>query len=411
MAAVPGVRTTILDRFYTQARTDLPGGPLIAVIGKRNNAASASAPDFTPYLATSEQDVITQFGEDSQLHRAFYELSTGGAPRVAFIPLPSNTTFNHGAGTIASATYPTINMFDEAFAAVESVRADIVVPWGRGGDTTDWDDYATPVATPGNNSSDFFYADNSTNLSYSWAKKVADKCSDITYNSYPIIAVMGVAPIPGAETPTPTQLSSGLAFSNLVSKELISTGQFISIVATEVSPISAPSTWGWSNGACLYAALISRLPAFSATSNKPMYNIDKLRYNITRVQAETLSGKGVVCGQLDFTRIPKWVDGTTFAKLNSDFVRLSTIRIVYDAVKLVKSVAQNYVGEGMSITMQNAFQTQISSSLQSMTKLGAINQSDFRVQYSPSENKAYVDLAIVPAFELREVVVQVSVNF
>jgi hypothetical protein len=46
-----------------------------------------------------------------------------------------------------------------------------------------------------------------------------------------------------------------------------------------------------------------------------------------------------------------------------------------------------------------------------MTKLGAINQSDFRVQYSPSENKAYVDLAIVPAFELREVVVQVSVNF
>lgn len=409
--ALPGVRTTILDRFYTQARTDLPGGPLIAVIGKRNNATSATSPDFIPYLATSEQDVITQFGEDSQLHRAYYELSTGGASRCAFIPLPSNTTFNHSNGTIASASYATLNIFDEAFSAVEAIRADIVVPWGRGGDSTDWDDYATPVATPGNNSSDYFYADNSSNSLNSWAKKVADKCSEITYNSYPIIGVIGVAPLVGPENPTPTQLNTGVNLTNLVSREVFTTGEYLSIVATEVHPISAPDSWGWSNGACLYAALIARLSSWSATSNKPMYNIDKLRYNVTRTQAETLSGKGVVAGMLDFSRIPKWVDGATFAKSTSDFVRLTTIRIVYDAVKLVKSVAQNYVGEGMSIQMQNAFHTQISSSLQSMTKLGAINQSDFRVQYSPAENKAFVDLAIVPAFELREVIIQVSVNF
>lgn len=409
--ALPGVRTTILDRFYNQARTDLPGGPLIAVIAKRNNAATALAPDFTPYLASSEQDVITQFGENSQIHKAFYELSTGGAPRVAFVPLPSNTTFNHAAGTMASATYATIDVFNEAFAAVEAIRADIVVPWGRGGDTTDWDDYATPVATPGNNTSDYFYADNSTNASFSWAKKISDKCYEITFNSYPVVAVMGVAPIAGPQNPTPSQLATGVTFPNLISKELLSNGQFVQVVATEVHPISAPTSWGYSNGACLYAALMTRLPSWSATTNKPMYNIDQLRYNVTRTQADTLSGKGVVVGQLDFSRIPKWVDGVTFAKSTSDFVRLSTLRIIFDAVKLVKSVAQNYVGEGMSITMQNAFQTQISSSLQSMTKIGAINQSDFRVAYSPADNKAYVDLAIVPAFELREVVVQVSVNF
>lgn len=409
--ALPGVRTTILDRFYNQARTDLPGGPLIAVIGKRTTAATTIAPDFTPYSAVSEQDVITQFGENSQLHRAFYELSTGGAPSMVLIALPANTTFNHAAGTIASTTYATLNLFDEAFAAVESIRADIVIPWGRGGDTTDWDDYATPVATPGNNSVDYFYADNSSNTAFSWAKKVADKCYDITFNSYPIIAIMGTAPIAGAEVPTPSQLTAGLLFPNLVNRESITRGEYLSVVATEVKPISAPASWGWSNGACLYAALISRLSSWSATTNKPMYNINSLRYNVTRTQAEAVSNKGVVCGQLDFNRVPKWVDGTTFSKATSDFTRLSTVRIVYDAVKLIKSVAQNYVGEGMSINMQNAFQTQISSSLQSMTKLGAINQSDFRVQYSPAENKAYVDLAIVPAFELREVVVQVSVNF
>lgn len=410
--ALPGVKTTILDRFYNLARTDLPGGPLIAVIAKRSTAATTTAPDFVPYFGISEQDVITQFGENSQLHRAYYELSTAGAARVALIPLPSNTTFNHAAGTISSATYATLNPFDEAFAAVEAVRADIVVPWGRGSDTTDWDDYATPVATPGNNTSDYFYADNSSSSSFSWVKKVADKCADITLNSYPVIAVMGVAPIAGPQNPSPSQLATGVTLPNLIAKDGITNGQFVSVIATEVHPINAPSTWGYSNGACLYAGLISRLPSWSATTNKPMYNIDQLRYNVTRTQADTLgSTKGVVCGQLDFSRTPRWVDGVTFAKTASDYLRLTTLRIVYDAVKLVKSVAQNYVGEGMSITMQNAFQTQINSSLQSMTKMGAINQSDFRIQYSPVDNKAYIDLAIVPAFELREVIVQVSVNF
>ena len=409
--ALPGVKTTILDRFYNLARTDLPGGPLIAVIAKRSTAATTTAPDFVPYFGVSEQDVITQFGENSQLHRAYYELSTAGAPRVVLIPLPSNTTFNHAAGTISSATYATLNMFDEAFSSVEAVRADIVVPWGRGSETLDWDDYATPVATPGGSSSDYFYADNSSSSSFSWAKKVADKCADITLNSYPVLAVMGVAPIAGPQSPTPTQLATGVSFPNLISKEVLTTGQFLTVVAAEVHPINAPDAWGYSNGACLYAALMARLSSWSAPTNKPMYNIDALRYNVTRTQADTLSGKGIVVGQLDFSRTPKWVDAVTFAKTASDFVRLTTLRIVFDAVKLVKSVAQNYVGEGMSITMQNAFQTQISSSLQSMTKMGAINQSDFRIQYSPSENKAYVDLAIVPAFELREVIVQVSVNF
>jgi hypothetical protein len=59
--ALPGVRTTILDRFYNLARTDLPGGPLIAIIAKRTTAASTTAPDFVAYYATGEQDVITQF--------------------------------------------------------------------------------------------------------------------------------------------------------------------------------------------------------------------------------------------------------------------------------------------------------------------------------------------------------------
>jgi hypothetical protein len=48
--ALPGVRTTILDRFYNLARTDLPGGPLIALVAKRSTATSSTAPDFHSLL-------------------------------------------------------------------------------------------------------------------------------------------------------------------------------------------------------------------------------------------------------------------------------------------------------------------------------------------------------------------------
>lgn len=407
--ALPGVRTTILDRFYNLSRTDLPGGPLIAVIAKRTTANSTASPNFTPYYPISESDVITQFGLNSYIHRAYYELTTSGASRIVLVPLPSDTVFNHTTAALSSASHSTVDPLDASFAAVESARADIVVPWGRGSDSTDWEDSATPSAT-GNNSSDFFYADNSSSTSNSWVSKIAEKCGEVTLNSYPLFAVLGIKGLAGIENPTPSEVSTGLALSNLVSKSAVVNGHLVSVVAAEIHTLSAPASWGWSNGACNYAALVSRLDAWSATTGKPVYNVDRLRYDITRTQAETLIGKGLVPVQLDFSRSPRWVDGITFSASGSDYERLSTLRIVFDAVKLVRAIAQNYVGEGMSLQMRNAFETQISSALRSMQQVGAVNASDFRVQYSPSQNKAYVDLALTPAFELREVIVSVSVN-
>src|SRR5690606_15979229 len=127
---------------------------------------------------------IAEFGENSQLHRAYYELTTAGAPRVALVALPSDTVFNHTTAEITSASYSFTGdeMLEEAFGAAESARADIIVPWGRGTDSTDWEDPATPA----NDTDDFFYADNSTSVGTSWVAKVADQCATITSNSYPV---------------------------------------------------------------------------------------------------------------------------------------------------------------------------------------------------------------------------------
>lgn len=410
--ALPGVRTTILDRFYNLNRTDLPGGPLVAVIAKRGATAATPIPDLIAYFPSSEKDVIDQFGEDSQLHRAYYELTVAGAPRVVLVALPEDTEFDHGTATISSASYATSDLLGEAFAAVEAARADIVVPWGRGSDATDWNDSASP-ATPGDETDDFFYADNSASPTTSWAAVVAELCAQITTNSYPIFGVLGLKGIVGYETPTAAQVASGLAFPNLLDREdnTFTLGHFVNVVAAEVRPLSAPSSWGWSNGATTYAAMISRLDSWSATTGKPVYNADRLRYNATRSQAEALTVKGLVPIALDFSRAPKWIDGTTFAAAASDYVRLTTLRIAFDVVKIIRNTSQNYVGEGMTIDKRNAFETQISSNLRAMQQVGAITNSDFRVRYSPSEYKAFVDVAIVPAFELREIVLTISINF
>ena len=409
---LPGVKTTILDRFYNQSRTDLPGGPLVTAVAKRGIADPGGAPDLTPYFATSEQDVIAKFGENSHIHKAYYELSTSGAPRISLIALPSDSVFNQTTGVITSATSGVDDIFAGAVAAAESGRTDVLVLWGSGSTTTDWDDFNTP-ATPDGGLDDYFYADNNSTVSNSWVKKLADACATVTLNSHPMIGVIGVKGIAGQETPTPAQIADGMSFTKLIEKEniAVNAGHLVSVVGTEVHILGAPLSWGWSNGACAYAASVVRLDSWSSTTGKPVFNVDRVRYNPTRSQLETMTEKGIVPVQIDFSRSPRWVDGLTFAKEASDYGRLTTVRIVFDAVKLVRSIAQSYIGETMSIDRQQAFQTQISSAMQSMQRLGALNNADFRVVYAPRDNKASVDLALTPAFELREVYISVSVNF
>jgi hypothetical protein len=78
---------------------------------------------------------------------------------------------------------------------------------------------------------------------------------------------------------------------------------------------------------------------------------------------------------------------------------------------MVIAVGENYIGEAMSTAKQNSFQTELSSRLQAMQRVGALNNSDFRVTYDGAANKALVDLALWPAFELREIILTISVNF
>lgn len=416
--ALPGVKTVIKDRFYSISRQDIPVGPRVVLIAKRNtNDGTGNVKDLDVVQATTEQDVITAFGLDSDIHRGYFELVAGGGERVHIVPLPSDSVFNYTTGSITSASYSATgggDVFDACFQAAEAAQPDIIIPWGRGSHSYEWENPATPDNDPGFG----FFANNGTGAG-SFAHKVALKVKEISENSHACFAVMGVKPFMGtSEFMTPAQAASHLHNSgsgpaNLIPRDgssMNEAGRHVVVIATEIRPVNYSSEWGYANGATTFAAAISRMSSFTSPINKTAYNVASLRYNPSRTQQETLADKGVNFIALNFNKIPVFVEGLTMAGQVSDYTRISTMRIITEAALLVRQVCQKFVGEASTLQTRNSMETAITSALRGMQQVGALLDSDFTVSYLPSENKAFVDLVLTPAFELKNIEVQVSVT-
>lgn len=416
--ALPGVKTLIKDRFYSISRQDIPVGPRVVLIAKRGNAdGTGNVKDLDVVQATSEQDVITAFGQDSEIHRGYFELLAGGAERIYIVPLPSDSSFNHTTGVITSSTYAASgggDVFDAAFAAAEVAQPDIIVPWGRGTHPDEWEN----PATPGNDPAFGFYANNGTG-SASWAVKVATKVQEISENLHPCFAVMGIKPYVGtSEFMTPAEVSthlynSGAGPANLVSRDhssMADIGKYLTVIAAELKPVRYNEDWGYANGATTFAAAVSRMASFVSPINKTAYNVSAVRYNPTRTQQTTLSDKGLNFIALNFNKVPTFVEGLTMAPTGSDYTRISTMRIITEAALLVRQVCTKFIGEPSSLQTRNSMETAITSALRGMQIIGALLDSDFTVSYFPAQNKAFVDLVLTPAFEIKNIEVQVSVT-
>ena len=413
--AIPGVTTTIRDRFYTVSRSDAPTGPRVVAIAKRSTAdGTGNVQDLDVVRALNEADVITAFGDGSDLHRAFVELVTAGAERVFLVPLPSDTTFTHNTGSLTSLTHGGDDIFNAAFEAAEAAIPDIILAWGRGGHPDDWEDPATP-----SNDAEFgFHADNTSTVSSNWAYKVGAACKAISENTNPCVGVIGIKPYYGvSERMTPGQTSTHLALTNLPDRDgsdlFKSVGSYVAVVAGEVKPINYGSgliDFGYSNGAASFAATMSTLPSYNSLVNKPLYNVESIRYSPTRTQQASLSEKGVNPVIINFNKVAVFGESLTFAQSTSDYTRLTTKRIIDDATGIVRQVCQKFIGMPSNVQTRNSMETAITSGLRGMQLRGAILSSDFTVTYVPNENKAIVDLVLTPAFELKNIEVRVAIN-
>lgn len=456
--ALPGVTTVIKDQFYSLTKALAPTGPLVCAIATRNTpTGSGGVLDLDAYRVYNEQQAINAFGAGSPAHRAFVELVAGGATNIAIVALPAGTTdaqiilegnVNDARGTNV------LNLTDTAFNAAQAAQPDIIVPWGRGGHPYDWNaPGATPNvyeydATPGNNATaptplPFGYsADLLSASGQPMAARIAKLTGGITANSYPCFSVLGVRPYVGSgnnamENVIASELNAYVQFGNVAtggvapaagytglynlasSNTLMGDfGPYLAVVSGEIIPVTYPFDttlntfdWGYSNGACMFAAQAAGLAPWIAMTGKVLPNVSKVRYNPTIAQVSVIDSYNICPSDVNFNNQPYWVDAPTFSLPGSDYARLSTIRIIFSAVQAVRQLALQYVGQPASLQVQNAFQTAISSTLRGMITLGALNAADFNVSFFPVTNSAEIDLVLTPAFEIRTVILSISVNF
>jgi hypothetical protein len=167
-------------------------------------------------------------------------------------------------------------------------------------------------------------------------------------------------------------------------------------------------------GAAAYGGAILRLAPQSATTNKFIEGLVPLK-QLSATQVNVLTGLRLVSM---YTRSKGFVvaSGVTGAfnvnrYLRSDFVRLTTVRIVHTTVDLIRAVAEKYLGEPNNAPQMNALSAEIDQVLLSMKSAGALNQYDFTVSSTPEQRvlgQCDVNLTLVPAFEITQINLTVS---
>lgn len=158
-----------------------------------------------------------------------------------------------------------------------------------------------------------------------------------------------------------------------------------------------------------YAGMISRLPANSAPTNKVVGSV-RLPFRLRAETLDRLTGVRLVT----LRDKPKGIvisDAPTAALSDSDYTRLTTFRIVNDAVQAVRTSADPFIGEAISSDKQNAMETAINGALDKLVKAGWLTRKRFTVQRTPASavlGECTIELELVPAFELRRIFVVVS---
>lgn len=209
----------------------------------------------------------------------------------------------------------------------------------------------------------------------------------------------------------------------------IDIGKYVSVVAgsyrftndvsarVETADGGFPSNgWYHSDGAAAYAGLIASLRPHHSPSNKVIPGVQIIR-NLSIGQADRLSQKRFVVFQNKAKGVSV-VDAMTGAynistTARSDFVRLSTMRITLEAIERIRSVADPFLGEPHNGISENALRTEIDQVLLKFQTEGALTRYGFELVSTPDMRvlgQARVNLTLVPAFEFRDININVGLQ-
>lgn len=192
---------------------------------------------------------------------------------------------------------------------------------------------------------------------------------------------------------------------------------FLQIVGQEVTMILPGGTSHYLNGATLYAALVMSLAPQSAPTSKQLFGSVGLRYQYGASQRNALTGHRVVTfyvknGQVlvtdGITSAPqifignKWVD--------SDYTRLSTVRITNFIAQEIRDVCETFIGEPNEMPQYNAMNASIKGALERAVSTRVIRDAKFSIIPGRDLGSAIVKLRVLPQFETRSIDINIALS-
>ena len=155
----------------------------------------------------------------------------------------------------------------------------------------------------------------------------------------------------------------------------------------------------------MVAALIPQ----SAPTNKVAQGADSL-VKLPKAKLDSLA-KFHFVGLKQKNRVFRISDAPTAARPGSDFVRLSTVRVVDKIIDIVREVAAPYIGEANSTQARLSLETNLRQRLLLEQKDNLMQRFEVKVSATTKqriEGDADVELVIVPPFEMKKITVYTS---
>lgn len=190
----------------------------------------------------------------------------------------------------------------------------------------------------------------------------------------------------------------------------IDLGKYISVVGAQTILANVTSSTSYAaTGAAVYAGFVSKLPGNSAPTNKVMPGV-RLPFRVSIAKLDDLAGLGYVMMHSK----PKGIvvsDAPTAARPDSDYRRLTTIRIVKATIDAVRAVGEPFIGEPITGARLAALETAVTKALSKLQQAEFLQRFEAAVSSTPSQQvqgQADVELILVPAFELRQITITVA---
>lgn len=171
--------------------------------------------------------------------------------------------------------------------------------------------------------------------------------------------------------------------------------------------------------AIAYAALCSTLKPESAPTHKQIPGAVGMRYTFSNKQMNELVGNKMVVFMVKNSNkgaknsSPYVVDGCTCGAPNSDYGRISTVKIVTDVVDQVREVCDPFLGEPNTKEQRNAMSALISKRLSYLAEQGEILYYEFQVDATLEQvilGECTITLTLAVPMELRKITTTVALR-